>query len=134
MRHIGITGSRDGLSGTQQVAVLWRLALIDPGTTWFHHGDCVGVDAQIHEMLTEHGHYNWIEVHPPSSPRFRAFCAANVIHAGKPYLKRDLDIVKASEEVWAFPSGSEEKQPRSGTWATVRMARVHDRKLRVFDR
>jgi hypothetical protein len=87
----------------------------------FHHGDCVGKDELGHNLAKKFG---WkVVVHPPSDPRLRAFCTGDVILPPKPYLDRDFDIVCAAEFLFAVPDGLEENMPRSGTWATVRMAR-----------
>lgn len=95
----------------------------------FHHGDCLGADAQAHGVARELGF--WIVVHPPEEPRGRAFCDGDVILPEKPFLVRNRDIVDASHLVLAAPKTAEEVL-RSGTWATIRYARNEEKVLRVL--
>lgn len=124
---IGFTGSREGMN--EQQKKLLELALASGLAAWedeagdppsFHHGDCVGADAQAHEIATQVGYF--ITVHPPDNPRHRAFCQGELILDAKPYHARNQDIVNATFWLIACPAGMEEVQ-RSGTWSTVRFAR-----------
>lgn len=128
--NIGITGPRGGLSPAQRSFAMELMAkvVIDPTHQFtFHHGDCIGVDQQIHQLLL-----SWsitsIETHPPTKTRFRAFCGVyddtTLVHLPAPYLERDRNIVKASNVVIGFPNCSQEEAPRSGTWYTVQHAMV----------
>ena len=119
---LGISGSRNGMSPHQKEMFQRWLTVLDPGE--LHHGDCVGVDEDAHDIVWE----NWkginIYIYPPENGNFRAYCQhAFWYQDPKPYLARNQDIVNASDVLLAFPSGHEESQPRSGTWATVRKAR-----------
>ncbi len=88
---------------------------------WLHHGDCVGADAQAHEISLGAGCQ--IYLHPPDVDDFRAFCqGADIVWALRPYLKRNEDIVKASAMLVATP-GEFKERVRSGVWSTVRKAR-----------
>lgn len=71
-------------------------------------------------------HFQGVKVHqhPPESNEFRAYCRnADKKEAPKPFLERDQDIVDWSEVLIATPSEETGEKLRSGTWATVRMAR-----------
>lgn len=125
--HIGMSGSRNGLSAAQH---LWLTKhaipglLAESGEDWrFHHGDCVGADEQVHDLLVRLGHGQRIVIHPPSDERYRAWRSAPEIRRERTYRARNIDIVVDSDHLWAFPSGVESAQPRSGTWMTVRIAR-----------
>ena len=87
---------------------------------YFHHGDCVGADAEAHEIASYLGMY--IIIHPPENPKSRAFCPFYKIRKEKPYLDRNHDIVNETDVLIACPDGCEEKI-RSDAWATVRYAR-----------
>jgi hypothetical protein len=88
--------------------------------TEFHHGDCVGADAQAHLIANP---YTTVIIHPPLADRLRAGCDPSYgsILTPKPYLERNHDIVDACDLLIAAPVGPEIQ--RSGTWATVRYAR-----------
>ena len=97
--HIGITGTRKGWTFRQNVEV--KRALWAENTralrVFFHHGDCVGVDEQAHDAATDQG---FITVsHPPSDPKFRAWCNADIIHHPRPYMTRNQDIPMAKSLV-----------------------------------
>lgn len=127
MIHIGITGSREGMTYGQRQRVEALISDYSPRGQFangapilFHHGDCVGVDAQAHELAS---HWGLVTVaHPPTVSRLRAYCKADIIHYPKPYLQRNRDIVNAVQFLIVVPSGAEDQQARSGTWATKRMA------------
>jgi hypothetical protein len=85
-----------------------------------HHGDCVGADAQAHELASLLGHR--VTIHPPNNNRVRAWKTSPDIRAPKAYLTRNKDIVRETDILIAAPAEPEE-QIRSGTWSTVRYAR-----------
>lgn len=113
---LGFTGSRYGLSIAQRCDLERMLRI----ATEFHHGDCVGGDEQAHNLARAYGVP--IVIHPPDDPRLRAYCQdAKLVHTPRPYLQRNREIVQACEHLVAAPDGPE--RLRSGTWATVRIAR-----------
>lgn len=124
MTIIGFTGTGDGMTERQRMR-LDRLL-----TTYredldaelrFHHGDCIGADAEAHDLATGHGFET--HVHPPSIDKARAFKLGDVMYPLKPYLKRNDDIVAACNVLIATP-GSYHELTRSGTWYTIRKARA----------
>lgn len=117
--NTGFTGTSQGMSDDQKAAV--KNYLIDNFGGSFHHGDCVGADAEASEIAAELG--LWIVVHPPENESKRAFCQkVRVILPPKPYLERNRDIVNSCDRLIATPLEGGEIL-RSGTWATVRYAR-----------
>ena len=105
-----------------------RLLLRDIG--YFVHGDCVGADADAHEVARSIG--VWTELRPCNLRSQRAFCQeADHTWPVKPPLERNRDIVNSVDVMFACPSGFEEEQ-RSGTWATMRYARKHNRVLVII--
>jgi hypothetical protein len=119
VRHVGCTGSRDGITDTQRKTIRRVLSFLFVPDSVLHHGDCVGADEEI-------AHLGYIvgfrfHSHPPSNPRFRAFIASDAVSPTAPYLSRNWHIVRASDVLVAAPKGSETLS--SGTWVTVRYSR-----------
>lgn len=121
--NIGFTGSREGMTGRQKTFV-WEMLLLLQEDSIFHghHGDCIGSDAQFHEMMVQLG--GEVTIHPPKKREFRAFCDSGATNKWleKDYLERDRDIVQCSDLLIATPKENIEIK-RSGTWYTVRFAR-----------
>ena len=120
--HIGITGTRAGCTPQQRAAVKDHMAYWwdrdEPVS--FHFGDCIGVDAESFEWACD---FRFATVaHPPFDPKLRAWCKADVVMPPRPYMVRNQDIVDVVSELIVVPSGPEADNPRSGTWATYRMA------------
>lgn len=127
---IGFTGTQNGMTQDQRRKVMMTLAGFIPAEGLreliMHHGDCIGADAQVHEICREYGYS--VVIHPPQNPQKRAFCFSGNIRRvweEKPYLNRNMDIVGCAELMIAAPGGHSEKL-RSGTWATVRYARYRE--------
>lgn len=121
--RIGFTGNRDG--GSSQQLESLRLILLDCAASEFHHGDCIGADAQAAEIASELVPAESVEVHPPDNDVLRAFAIrdGNRVRVPRPYRERNKDIVDASDALVAMPNGYEEAQ-WSGTWQTIRYART----------
>ena len=125
MIHVGFTGTREGMTEAQMKSVMSLLMKYDPCT--LHHGDCVGADAQANDAARWEGIATIS--HPPKSNTLRAFCIVDDERDPKPYLTRNKDIVDESDRLIAAPETYDE-QVRSGTWSTVRYARL--KRKRVF--
>lgn len=136
MTSIGFTGTRSGMTIEQWKTVehlLWlRFASVEGPHEW-HDGDCVGADSQAHAIVEKinksvsdpvklHGHL-------PNHDQYRAFKDFDVEHEPKAYLARNRDIVAASDVMLAAPGESYEVQRGSGTWATIRHARLKEKPL-----
>jgi hypothetical protein len=123
--HIGFTGTRDGLTRYQRVRLdealedyIGRAEEIDQQVV-FHHGDCLGADAQAHGVAMRANIS--VIIHPPDDTKLRAFCAgATWVCPEAPYLNRNKDIVDSTSILVATPKGPE--TTRSGTWSTIRYA------------
>lgn len=90
------------------------------GAAEFHHGDCVGADAEAHAIAL--GKVP-ITIWPPANESQRAFCkGAATTKPADDYLVRNRKIVQATERLIAAPKGFKEEL-RSGTWAAIRHAR-----------
>lgn len=119
MDRIGFTGTREGMTSSQIVAID-ELLSDDLIIRWASHGDCVGADAQFHMIAREQGLF--IKGHPPTDPKLRAYCDFDEMAEEKPYLVRNKDIVDETDLLIAAPKEMTE-QMRGGTWSTIRYAR-----------
>ena len=119
--RVGFTGTQDGMTSKQREAV----AVLLRNQTWrpmrFHHGDCVGADAEAHDIVAALLE-TFIEAHPCTIREKRAFKYANVVNEEKPPLVRNRIIVNSSEVLIVAPR-TKYKVLRSGTWSTYRYAR-----------
>jgi hypothetical protein len=94
--------------------------LLHHGAGEFHHGDCVGADAEAHDMALALDLE--VVIHPPLNSATRAWKNSHHIHKPKGFLARNRDIVRDTDVLIATPAEGIE-QHRSGTWSTVRFAR-----------
>lgn len=136
MFHIGFTGTRHGMTDEQRAAVAETIAdKICAGGFVAHHGDCIGADAQFHVIAREHHLLGpvHIVVHPPVDETHRAWCAGDEMRPSLTHMKRNKEIVVASNAMVAAPFELVE-QERGGTWATIRMARKLARPLFIVYR
>jgi len=124
---IGITGTRKGMTDKQKIMVRSAFTIWD--LTEFHHGDCIGADAEAGDIAVLHNAL--VHIHPPIDPKYRAFCSGDVIYPEKLYLDRDKDIVNSVSYMLATPKGFNEEL-RSGTWATIRYSMKIKRRLTII--
>lgn len=117
--NFGFTGTRHGMTEAQKASL--RNFLVD-SSGHFHHGDCIGADAESHDIADECGYA--IVIHPPTNHSGRAWKAVplHMMRPERPYMARNKEIVLETTALIATPFEMEE-QPRGGTWSTVRMAR-----------
>lgn len=117
---VGFTGTQHGMTKAQRAA--FRRLVLELGVTTFHHGDCVGSDAQAHNTVRKRTTAKLV-IHPPSNEGKRAFSKhATFTYKAAPYLERNRNIVNRCQLLVATPGGMSEEL-RSGTWFTVRYAR-----------
>jgi hypothetical protein len=126
---IGFTGTQAGMSPYQQGKVTEYLQQYANVQNEFHHGDCVGSDAEAAAIAALLGYI--IHIHPPINTRRRAWTTGNFIHTPKPYLERNSVIVEHSDVLLATPSTVDEVL-RSGTWSTIRYARAKNIPITIF--
>lgn len=119
---MGFSGTRNGMTSHQTRAFRELLARHLP--TEFHHGDCVGADAQADELVRLALPRPTIHIHPAIvAAQFKAGCGrgTDVFHAADKLLARNRNIVDAVDFMVLAPESGEEVT-RSGTWATKRYA------------
>ena len=130
MRDIGITGTRQGATAFQAASLAEVLAYgIRSGAEWFHHGDCVGVDATGADIAYQLGYK--IHSHPPTEElKWRAWARFDKASEPKSYAERNRDIVWASDLLIVVPKT--DKEQRGGTWMTFREAQRKGIPIRVI--
>jgi hypothetical protein len=129
MRAIaGFTGTQKGMTPAQ-AATLEKLMKAED-VKFFHHGDCIGADAQAHNIALKIGAD--VILHPPKNETKRAFSKdVTITFPSKEYLDRNHDIVDFTTVLFATP-GEPKQKLRSGTWATIRYAEKKNKKLFVI--
>ena len=127
--HIGITGTRSGLSEYQYAEVIKFLnSAFEPGAV-FHHGDCIGVDVEVAWVAKELGYK--IVGHPPMKKELRGYFDDDETMPAKNYFARNRDIVNESFVLMVVP-WQMEHQDNGGTWYTHDYADKNDKPLVIF--
>ena len=130
---VGFTGTQKGMTKAQWAKLDELMQTVTASVTRspveFHHGDCVGADAEA-AILAK----NWgmkIVSHPPKNTSKRAFLFFYETKPEEEYLVRNKNIVNNCDFLIAMPKESRERV-RSGTWSTVRYARKTGKKVTVI--
>lgn len=132
MIRVGFTGTRFGMTKEQKLRVYELLVTMHrtQGQLEGHHGMCDGADWEFH-VYAQTGTEARIVGHPgPGSHPMRLPC--DFVLPAAPHMKRNKTIVLASDYMIATPREALE-QLRSGTWATIRMARKADKPLAIVE-
>ncbi len=134
MIAVGYTGTRVGMSPEQfanVTAIVLSLARVGHSTVLAHHGDCVGGDAQFHEIVrarAPRGGHITIHPGPVSDVANQAGCVGDERRSPKSHLRRNDDIVDEAHLMIAAPL--DEMTPSlGGTWRTILYARKIARPL-----
>ena len=134
---VGFTGTQVGMTDAQKTSIVKQL------TRWAkqhssleaHHGDCVGADADFHNIcLANWPHELQVVLHPPIIPHKRSFCQSEgqINLPQKDYISRNHDIVDAVDCMIATPKETTMQWRGSGTWATIRYSQKISKPLRLF--
>lgn len=121
MERIGFTGTQQGLTEKQQASLIKYLTSLLPFAE-FHHGDCIGADAQAAEIVRDLPCDILVVAWPCNIEPKRAYFPSDVIHPVEKPLIRNRHIVDSVDRLIVCPKGP--KELRSGTWATYRYSRV----------
>jgi hypothetical protein len=122
---IGFTGSRNGMT-PQQKDVITRLEIFTIKVFEAHHGDCLGSDAEFHQLIRQIEPAIHIIIHPgfpanhPDDTSLRAFCDGDHTSAPKSFFARNRDIVDETDMLISTPATKEET---GGTWYTINYSR-----------
>lgn len=129
---IGFTGTQVGMTEKQVAALTDFLGKHSKKSIplFFHHGDCVGADAQAHDVAYRMGYM--IVIHPPINQSKRAWCKGGSILEPDEYLARNHAIVDACDILIVTPRSGIESV-RSGTWATVRYAKKQGTRIHMLN-
>lgn len=133
-KHLMVSGTRVGATPRQlsnlglTLAICWQR-----GFRVLHDGDCVGVDIEARGEATQHGYYRIVH---PSTAKTRAydwhpaygFVYGDEYRQPRNPLVRNVDMILESALLIAVPRTKEEEL-RSGTWAAVRRAKQHRRRI-----
>ena len=129
---LGFTGTHKGMSAKQKLEFIALLHELKPKE--FHHGCCVGADADAHSLVRGFDPNVRIVGHPPINMRMvhhRVMGDCNHLETPRAYLARNHNIVHATAVLVATPKTHTEEL-RSGTWATVRYARNRGGVIRMI--
>lgn len=147
--NVGFSGTRSGLSENQKKSILKFFIHLSHRShyrkIYLHHGDCIGADSDISELLVYESLINRLIIHPPTNLSLRAFVAEKIrdkanksfngleieILKDKDYLDRNREIVEVSDLIIICPK-TEEEELRSGTWATYRAAKKLNKKIIII--
>jgi hypothetical protein len=125
---VGFTGSRKGMTESQRDQLIAWLDEFWP--TEFHHGCCIGSDAEAHGIATIMS----IRTvgHPPTETKYLgAWESCDERRDPFPYLVRNRHIVNETELLIATPCDPR-GTPHSGTWYTVEFAESVGRKVIIL--
>lgn len=116
MAAIGFTGTRQGMTLAQREA--FRRTIRALAFDEFHHGDCVGADADAHDEVRRCCPNVRIIVHPPADETHRAHCRGDECRAPLTHFARNRAIV---EETYMILGASltPHRTERGGTWYTL---------------
>ena len=132
MWQIGFTGTRHGMTPLQRAGVAAILQQV-AGTGGFvaHHGDCIGADAEFHDLCRELPQ-SFIVVHPGPLDHLpnQAGRVGDERRVPLPHMRRNKNIVMASTVMIAAPFELTQ-QEHGGTWRTIDMARTAKRPLAI---
>ena len=132
---IGFTGTRNVPTAKQKRALDVLLMRLDGefDITEVSHGDCKGSDKNFHDTVRSLLPGVKINVYPPTDKKHRAFCYGDITHKEMEYLDRNQAIVDNSDILIATPKESSEIL-RSGTWATIRMAKKKGMPVHILNK
>lgn len=117
---------------SQRLAVVTVVQEVARGGAFVaHHGDCVGADAEFHDLCRAEPLSN-IVVHPGPLEDLpnQAGCTGDLRRENEPHMRRNKNIVMASTVMIAAPLEPAE-QARGGTWRTIEMAQKAKRPLAI---
>lgn len=122
---VGFTGTRDGMTVVQWEQFEFLVGMTDNFEEW-HDGDCVGADSQAHATVRRFL-FPAIEMHghPCNLAKWRAHNEYDVTYPITAPLRRNRQIVAAVDLMYAAPKEFEEVLRGSGTWATIRYAKLN---------
>jgi hypothetical protein len=111
---VGFSGTRVGMSPLQMDIIK---KILNQKTGILVHGDCIGADAEIHDLVRKEFPGKWrIRIRPPLNPTLRAWKIGDEVMPPKHYLERNRDIV---EDCNVFLAAPKSMQQIGGTWSSI---------------
>lgn len=119
---VGFTGTREGMTPQQKAQFLNIIRPIVQlhGVIEFHHGDCVGADADAHDIVA--GLASVIVIHPPKDTELQAHKKGDVSREPLTHFARNRAIVEETRILFATPR-TMRIEPTGGTSYTIKYAR-----------
>lgn len=133
--RVGFSGTRQGMTNDQVLHVHMLLGdLRYAGATQVTHGMCQGSDKQFHDMAKALGYFTigCPGVTAEGSPYMRARVECDLVLPEKPFLVRNLQIVRESDLMIVTPKEREEQFKGSGVWAAIRYTRKDHKPLVIL--
>lgn len=127
MKHLAFTGTQRGMTPLQHVRFRNVVAGLLPDE--FHHGDCIGADAEAHDDVVRTA--SRVHVHPCTINGKRAWRVGAFLYIPLPPLDRNRVMVDDCEALIACP-GAMVEELRSGTWTTIRYARRQRKPVHII--
>lgn len=115
---VAFTGTQIGMTKAQKKAFKSLLQAMKPKV--FIHGDCIGADAEAHDIAEELGLEIWIR--PCFISQKRAYKKGKLLADPEDPIARNHKMVDESHALIGCPK-SEQQELRSGTWSTIRYAK-----------
>ena len=126
----GFTGTSEEVKEEQLITLEKVIKKISRKKNVEHHnGMCINSDEICFDLVTRHIPHADIVMHPPTnkskvfSLEDKTYVNSVVLRKDLDYLKRNMQIVAESDFLVATPKSVAEEL-RSGTWATIRYARI----------
>lgn len=133
---VGSTGTKRGMTDAQwstlgDLVAAQQTGPLENRISYWHHGDCVGADAQCHVLALQHKIP--VHLHPMEPDHFRAYCrGALFTNFPKDPLKRNVDIARVIDKLFVTPKEFS-NVTRSGTWHAVRKALEESFRRKAID-
>ena len=118
---VAFTGTQIGMTSAQKKAL--RNLLIEMKPRVLIHGDCIGADAEVHDIAVKLGIEVWIR--PCILSQKRAYKEGKILADPEDPIARNHKMVDQSHALIGAPKSPQEEL-RSGTWATARYAKKTD--------
>jgi len=118
---VAFTGTQIGMTWAQKKA--FRSLLIEMKPRVLIHGDCIGADADAHDIAVDLGIEVWIR--PCILSEKRAYKEGKLLAEPEEPIARNHKMVDQSHALIGCPKRPRQEL-RSGTWATIRYAKKAD--------
>lgn len=119
--RVGVTGTRSSITEAQFLKLRDILRKIHETIGQWHHGDCVGADAETHVIARSIFNPKFV-IHPPEKDSLRAGMKGDEVRSPFTYFERNRNIVEEVDILFVFPYQTE-RQTQGGTWYTYDYAK-----------